>query len=297
MRIESVEAHATRASVAPVQVQAQTAVGEEVPDLARGPRLQRPEPHALAQQPPQPRRGRLAGPQVAARELPEASEEPRRRPADREGAPAADEQRGDGLDLARRRARAAPRQRLGVAARERPASAGHRARGAARRAGGADGRPELHQRLVQVSGARAAGELARAPPEPGLHRRAAQVLANAVQAGQHARDVAVDDRLRPVERDRRDGPRGVAADAWQLAHRVGAVGQAPGVPQDDLARRALEVSRARVVAEPRPVPEHRIRLGAREAVDVGEAREEALVVGDHRIDARLLSIASEIQIA
>jgi hypothetical protein len=42
MRVEAVEVHSTRASVAPVQVQAQTPVGEEVQQRALRPQAQRP---------------------------------------------------------------------------------------------------------------------------------------------------------------------------------------------------------------------------------------------------------------
>jgi hypothetical protein len=288
MRVESGEAHATRPSVAPEQVQAQTPVGEQVFHAAPGPQPQRDEPDPLPQQPPETAGRRLAGTELPARELPEAAEEPSRRPADREEAAPAPEQRGDALDRPGRGPRSPHRQRLGLAALAGAAGAGDGAVRAARAAWLADGGAELHQRLVQVAGARAARELPRRLPEPGLRRGPPQVVADPEQPCEDARDVAVDDRLRSIERDRGHRPRRVAPDSGQLAQGRRVVGQAPAVPLDQRARRALEVARARVVAEARPQPEHRVGLRPGEARDVREAREEALVVGDHRLDARLL---------
>jgi len=288
VRVESVEAHATRASVAPVEVQAQTAVGEAVQERALRPRAQEPQPDALAQEAPEAGGRRLAGQEVAARELPEASEEPPRRPADREGASPAHEERCDGLDVAGRRSPPPHRQRLGLAARQGRAGAGDGTRAAARSAGRAERGAELHQGLVQVSRAGPARELSRRPPEPGLRGRTPQLLADSEQPRQHARDVPVHDRLRTIEGDRGHRPSRVAADAGELAQGLRAVGKPPGVSLHQVARRALEVARARVVAETRPEPEQRVGLGAGEALDVRKAREEALVVRDHRLDARLL---------
>jgi hypothetical protein len=70
MRVEAVEVYSTRASVAPVQVQAQTAVGEEVLERALRAWPQHPQPDPFAQQAPEASSRSLAGPQIAARELP-----------------------------------------------------------------------------------------------------------------------------------------------------------------------------------------------------------------------------------
>jgi hypothetical protein len=288
VRVEAGEAHATRASVAPVEVHAQTAMGEEMLERAGRPWAQRPQPHALAQQAPEARGRGLAGQQVASGELPEAAEEPLRRPAHQQRAAPAHEQRGDRLDLAGCRTRPPHRQRLRRAAREGRAGAGDRTFGAARRPGRAERGAELHQRLVQVARAGSLREVAGLLPQPGLCGRPAQVLADAEQPGENPRDVPVDDRLRTVERDRGHRARRVAPDTRELAQRLRIVGKPPGVPGHDHARSPLQVSRARVVAETRPQTEQRVGLGAGEALDVGKARQEALVVRDHRVDAGLL---------
>jgi hypothetical protein len=70
MRVEAVEVHSPRVSVAPVQVQAQTAVGEEVLERALRAWPQHPQADPFAQQAPEARARRLAGQQIAARELP-----------------------------------------------------------------------------------------------------------------------------------------------------------------------------------------------------------------------------------
>jgi len=244
MRVESVEAHATRASVAPVEVQAQTAVGEEVQEHALRPRAQHPQPDALAQEAPEARARCLAGQEVAARKLPQAAEEPPRRPADREGAAPAHEERGDGFDVAGCRTPPPDRQRLGLPAREGRAAAGEGTPGAARSAGRAERGAELHQRLVQISRARPARELARRLPEADLRGRTAHVLADPEQPGEDACDVPVHDRLGTVERDRGHRTRRVATDAGELAQGLRAVGKPPGVLLHQPARRALEVARA-----------------------------------------------------
>src|SRR5690606_7716517 len=60
---------------------------------------------------------------------------------------------------------------------------------AARPARRADGRPELHEGLVQVAGALALDEGLRLGPEPRLHRRRAEGELDAVEAGEDAGDV------------------------------------------------------------------------------------------------------------
>ena len=54
------------------------------------------------------------------------------------------------------------------------------------------------------------------------------------------------------------------------------------------ARRLPEIVRARVIAEPGPETEHVVGVRGGQRVDVWKAGEEALVVGDHAVDACLL---------
>ena len=53
-------------------------------------------------------------------------------------------------------------------------------------------------------------------------------------------------------------------------------------------RRALQVARARVIAQAAPQPQHLVLRRAGERGDIGEALEKALVIGNHRGDLGLL---------
>jgi hypothetical protein len=286
--VEPVEPNATDRSLAPEHVQAQSPVGEDVLDAAEPAQPAGRQTHPLAQAAAQAVRRRLARSQLAAGELPQATEQPRGRPPHRQRAAAPQQQRRRRLQPARLGPAGAQRQRLRVAGAARRTVSARRARGAAGSLGRAQGGAELHQRLVQVAGPGAARELGGGIPQAPLRGRARHVLAQVEDARQHARDVAVHHRLGPIEGDRSQRPGGVAADARQLAQGRGRVRQPAAVLLVHHARGALEVARARVVAETGPDAEHGVGVGDRQGRDVGEAREEALVVGDHRLDARLL---------
>ena len=170
-----------------------------------------------------------------------------------------------------------PRGRAGRRHRVRPGAAlVERALAAARAARAADGRPELHHRLVPYRRPALGQQLLRPPGERA--RRAA----DAVAALDHAPHVGVDRRLLRVPRERADRRGRVGADARQVLQprRPALAGHHP--------RRRLQRQRAAVVAEPAPC---RDRLGGRRGGERGgrrEARQEALVVRHHPRGLRLL---------
>ena len=83
-----------------------------------------------------------------------------------------------------------------------------------------------------------------------------------------------------------DGGGGVIADAGQRADAVVVARETAG--RHDPLRGEAQIARARVVAEAAPQREHVVFGGGGQGCDRGEAFEEALVVRDDRLGARLL---------
>ncbi len=50
---------------------------------------------------------------------------------------------------------------------------------------------------------------------------------------------------------------------------------------DDPLRAAMQVARARVITEPAPVRHHRLAGRPRQRAQIGEAAQEALIIGDN----------------
>jgi hypothetical protein len=178
-----------------------------------------------------------------------------------------------------------PRVRLRVPPGAGAAEAAHRTARAGGTAGRAEHGSELHQGLVEVSRIRFRQEPAQGPAQerPLLPRRP--------QAGQEARDhtldVAVQCGLRLPERNTGDRARRVRSNARQRPQLLRR-GRKLASVLADASRRAQEVPRATVVAQPLPGGEHLVLAGARQGTEVGKPAEEAFVVRDHRLGARLL---------
>src|SRR5690606_22050460 len=150
---------------------------------------------------------------------------------------------------------------------------------AARPARRADGRPELHEGLVQVAGALALDEGLRLGPEPRLHRRRAEGELDAVEAGEDAGDVAVDDGLGEIESDRTDGACRVTAHPGERAPRRRIARDLTAVSRHDLLRAGVQEARAAVVAEAGERGEHLVLARGCERLHRGETSDEALEVG------------------
>ena len=164
-----------------------------------------------------------------------------------------------------------------------------RQRGFGRRA---DRRAELHQALVEIAGRGRRGErghqLAGPRPQRALPGGRLDVVGDRVDAGEHARDVAVDERRPLAERDRGDRARGVRADAGHLAELCRAPRELAAEPRVDRLRSGVQVARARVVAEAGPRGEHVVERRAGERPHRREPRHPPLPVRDHGRDAGLL---------
>ena len=233
--------------------------------------------------------------ELARRELPQAAEQPLGGTArQHEATGVLDPHRGAGQDRQVRLllARRDDRQLVLPPRRGRCAIASHGARQAARLGRRTHGCAELHEALVQRAGGCPFGE--------GLHQRTGRVpqrlaaggrldiVLDREHAGEHARDVAIDQRGALAERDRGDRARGVRADPGHLAELGRARWQRAAVARADLAGARVQVARARVVAEPGPRGEHVVERRLGERRHGREPGHPALPVRDHRRDPGLL---------
>ena len=170
------------------------------------------------------------------------------------------------------------------------------ARGSARAAGRpgrpglrgrADGRAELHERLVPVAGALAVEQLL---GEVVVGRRRAGTRARAARRGGRARGARC--RRPPAaagrgrSRARRSRCRGPTPGTASAASSV--LGKTAAVALGDVLGAAVQVAGAVVVAEARPRGEHVLLRLLGEGRERREAREEGLVVGHRRLDRGLL---------
>ena len=148
----------------------------------------------------------------------------------------------------------------------------------------ADGRAEVHQRLVVVAGALLAdaGQGLRLQIEGGL-----QGALHGEAAGQHAHLVAVQSGGADIVGDGCDGPGGVGADSGQALQPLDAVREVSAGCGDGLCC-GVQVPRAGVVAQALPELEHLVLIGGRQRKHVREALQKALVVAAHSLGAGLL---------
>ena len=153
-------------------------------------------------------------------------------------------------------------------------------------------RAELHQTLVEIAGRRIGreciDELARARPQRTLASRRLDVIGDPVDTCEHARDIAVDERRTFAKGDRCDRARRVGPDARHGTQLARAARQLACPVARHGLRTRVQISRARVVPEPRPRGENIIERRLRERADRRKLRHPAFPVRDHRLDARLL---------
>lgn len=129
----------------------------------------------------------------------------------------------------------------------------------------AHGRTELHQALVELARRAPCGQgshqLGRLRPRRLLPGGRLDVVLDREHAGEHARDVSVDQRRALAVRDRGDRTGGVRPDAGHVAQ----PGRGRRQRLADALRAAVEVPRARVVAEAGPRGEHVVERRRRRA--------------------------------
>ncbi len=125
-------------------------------------------------------------------------------------------------------------------------------------------------------------------PQLLLDRALAGMAVDAVQARQHALDVAVQDRDAQAVRLGQDGAGGRAADAGQGGQRVEVARQLAAVAFHAQPRGAVQEARAAVVAQARPQRQHGVLVGARQVGQGGQGVDEALEIVDDGGDLGLL---------
>ena len=238
----------------------------------------------LPAQPPE----RLAGGgTLRGREPPEVLEESAG-PTDDEGAATSNGASGGHEDTRRGGFRRALGIVLRVAQPPRDAEGGQRAHGTRGPGRAADRLAQVHERRGDVAGTVAIEERLGAEQDG----RAMGGRARGSGDGEHARQDARDVRLRgghaAPEGQRRHGGRDVVAEAGKGSEGLRVLRQAAAVPPDDLARRAMEIAGAGVVAQPRPLGEDALRSRPGERGHVREAGEERLVPRPHGLHRGLL---------
>ena len=174
-----------------------------------------------------------------------------------------------------------------IPGRRGPTEAAHRAGQAEGFLAMADGRAEFHHRLIVVAG-RVRREEGLGQGGEGLRRARAVAERRRVrgQAREDADHVPVDARGRRAEGDAGDRRRGVRSDAGQFPPGRG-IARRRGHRRDCLGE-AVEVARARVVAEAFPEFQHlRLRCGG-QRLEVRQRLQPAREVGEHGLHLRLL---------
>ncbi len=216
-------------------------------------------------------------------QLPQPAEQTLRGAAAQEPSAAPHHQRRLDRHLGHRAPGSLPGDVLLASRRAGAAHLAERAHQATRRRGRADGGADVHEALVVVSGVGGGHERARQRPQLASARALERV-----HAGEDTLHVAVDDRHRPPERDRRDRAGGVRAEAGEPAEELRLLGQASAEPRDDLLRRAVEHARAPIVAEPRPRGEDVVERRVGQRAHRRKPLHPRLPVLDHRRHPRLL---------
>ncbi len=202
------------------------------------------------------------------------------------------ERAGEHRQLARLLAHRHHRELVLTTRRVRGAQLRERADEAARLGWRAHGGAELHQALVEIAGRRylrqRGHQLACPRPQRLSSGGALDVGLDREHAAEHPGDVAIDERRALAVRDRCDRARGVGPDARHLAQLGGAAGQGAAPRGAHLLSAAMQIARARVIAEACPRREDVVERCAGEGVHRREPRHPALPVRDHGGDAGLL---------
>ncbi len=180
------------------------------------------------------------------------------------------------------------RQRLLPTLLARLAVVAHGTQQTQRPLGKANRGAELHQRLVEIAGPRTLDERVGELPQRGFAGAISRGAFDGVKPREDPGHVSIDQRSLLAKGDRRDGSGGVATEAGQGAQPVHRLRQQAAMLRHDHLRRAVQIARTRVVAEPSPQAEHFGQRRACERVHRGKALEKAPVVGNHGADLRLL---------
>ena len=207
---------------------------------------------------------------------------------DRQHAPLGNHQSHAHIHRHGRPGRRADGQLIGVALGISIALCLQRAPRTVRRAGHADRRTQIHQRLIPISRPLAVNLPFPQLMDQSLDAGTTDVLPHAMNARQHAGEIAVNSRIGQAIGDAGHRRRRVVPNARQGADAlIGGREAAAVLPLHNL-RGLVQVARAGIIAQPFPIFEHFLLIGLRQRGDIGKAVQKARVIAAHRIGARLL---------
>ena len=179
------------------------------------------------------------------------------------------------------------RQSLGIV-RSRRAKRQHRAQQALRLARPAERRAEFHDGRVIGADVFGREQFRRRGPERRLAGSRVDGNTQMRDPRQHAGDIRVDDRRRPIIRKRNDRARRVAAHAGQRGNVLQGFRKDPAALVADDPGCPVQVARPGVVAEAFPGSQDVFLGSIRQRAHVGETFEPAAVVIQHSGNLRLL---------
>ena len=149
----------------------------------------------------------------------------------------------------------------------------------------ANRRPQIHQALRKIPCPLGYQRFR----QPRDHRpRFRHRLLDLINTRQHPLDIAIHRHDPSIKRNRSDCPRRVSANARKLQQCINTVGKPSAVTLDHLNRTSMQVARPRIIAEPRPKPEHLIPLGACHILNGWKASRERVEIGNDGFHPRLL---------
>jgi hypothetical protein len=115
-----------------------------------------------------------------------------------------------------------------------------------------------------------------------------QITAQRQQARDNARDVAIDDDVRLVVSDAKDGTRGVVSDPWERASFRVCRGKPAVKFLNDSPCCEVQVSGTAVIAESGPQLQHPFEWRLGQSFDAGEHSKKPQEIRNNRIHLRLL---------
>ena len=180
------------------------------------------------------------------------------------------------------------RQHGRIAFRPGPAEGGYGAGAAVRRAGDADGGPQIHHGLIMVAGPvrghEGFGQLLYAPAGAGFHR----IVRQQKEPADDPDDISVHRGHRNPVGNGSDGAGGIGADAFDFSEKSRIGGQnAPIIPHD-LPCALVQIPGPGIISQPLPQLQHVLLRRLRQSPKGGEPVQKTAVIVQHGLYPGLL---------
>ena len=148
---------------------------------------------------------------------------------------------------------------------------------------------QLHDPLGQQSGVVSTGIVrAQKLGHGAFGRGCGDVIGAGEKPGHHAQNISVHRRLRQTEGDGRDGARGIVPDARELPQLGRRGRQLAAVMFREEQSGFPEIAGAAVITEALPELQQAVLRNGGQRRNIRELSQEALIIGNHGFDARLL---------